>query len=68
MWIFLGYFHLFNKTIERDIGQYLLKAIDNHFFSQNVKKFNFLYSQLIMNVVVLNINMFYFRVEDRVMC
>lgn len=64
MLIFLGHPHLFNKTIELDIGQRLYKAISDLLLNRDIRKFDSLDSYLIADVVVLNINLLYLRVED----
>ena len=66
MLIFLGHPHLLNEVVEFDMGQCLCKAVGNHLISWNVGQLNSLCSHLIADVVVLNVNLLYPRVENRV--
>ena len=67
MLIFLDYSHLVNKAVEFNVGQCLCKAIGNHLISWYVRKYDSLCSYFITNVVVLNIDMFCTKVENRVL-
>lgn len=62
--IVLSHPYLFNKFVELDIGESFYKPISDHLFSRVIQEFDFFWSYLISNIVMLDINIFYSWVED----
>lgn len=63
----LSYMHLIQKSVKFCIHQKLDQAIGNHFVSEYVGDVNFSSSYLVLDIVMLDIDMFCLRVEDKVM-
>ena len=65
--ITLSHPHLLYKFEKLDIDKRFYKLISNYMFSRDIQEFNSLWTYLILNVVVLNIDVFYFQIEDWIM-
>ena len=59
----LGQVHLQNEMIKLDVSQGFCNAVCNHLISLNIWEFDFLETPFVMDIVVLDINMFNFEVE-----
>ena len=62
--IFLGHPHFFNDITEFDICQYFCEVLGNNLFFGDIGQLDFFYSQLIMDIVVLDIDILSSKVED----
>lgn len=67
MLIFLSHSHLFNEVIEFDVDRYFYKAINNHLLNRDIKKLYFFFFYLVTNIVVLDIDVLYPKMEDWVL-
>lgn len=62
--IALGHPHLLHKSEKLDVDEGFYKPIGNYLFGWDVQKLDSFWSYLISNIVVLDINMLCFRMED----
>lgn len=66
--IWLDHSHLLYKSMKSDMHQGLGQAICNYLLDENVGEFNLFGSYFIIDVIMLNVNMFCLEVEDQIIC
>lgn len=64
----LCYIHLFDEGVEFCVCQRLCQAVCNHLGGGHVGQLDSFRSNLISDIVVLDVNMLCSRVENRIVC
>lgn len=59
--------YLIQKFMKFYIYQKLNQTINNNIIIKYLYKFNFINNYFILNIIILNINIFYFCIRDKIM-